>query len=248
MQMKLVMVGLLAAATLAMGQKVKSQKEGEAINAVLNATSPDQKIAAAENLVRNFKDSDFKGMILVEAAQAAIQKRDAVAAIQLATRALETEPKNFQAMLLISGQLAQSTREFDLDKDEKLGRATKMANDAITALAAAPKPNPQLADAQWNDFKKDSVSQAHDALGIIAVVKKQWDTAIKEFQTSVDGAATPDPTASIRLASAFVDAGRYDEGVALIDKLAATPGLDGQMKAVVLGEKQRAEKMKAAKK
>ena len=247
MKMKLVIVGLLAAAALMVGQKVKSQKELDAINAVVTAATPDQKIAAAETMVRDFKDSDFRGMILVEATQAAVQKGDGIMAIQYATRALQAEPKNYQAMLLLAGQLAQSTREFDLDKDEKLTRATQMANDAIAAVTAAVKPNPQLTDAQWADFRKDSIAQAHEALGMIAGVKKQWDTAIKEFQTSVDGAATPEPTSSVRLAVAYVDAKRFDEGIALLDKVAATPGVSDQVKKVILSEKQRAEKLKAAK-
>ena len=48
MKMKSLIAVLLMAGTLAMGQKVKSPKEGEAVNAVLTATTPDQRIAAAD--------------------------------------------------------------------------------------------------------------------------------------------------------------------------------------------------------
>ena len=51
MKTKFMMVGLLAAGSLLMGQKVKSPKEGEAVQAVLSATTPDQKIAAVDNLL-----------------------------------------------------------------------------------------------------------------------------------------------------------------------------------------------------
>ncbi len=61
-------------------------------------------------------------------------------------------------MLLVAGQLAQITKEFDLDKDEKVKRATKLANDAIAAINATPKPNPKLADDQWAGIQKDLVA------------------------------------------------------------------------------------------
>ncbi len=247
MKLKFFVVGL-ALASLAFGQKVKSQKEAEAVMAVQNAQTPDQKIAAAENLVQKFKDSEFKSAVLFIAAQAAQQKGDATAAMTYGQRTLDADPKNYQAMLLVSGQLAQSTREFDLDKDEKLGRATKMSNDAMKLIETAPKPNPQLTDDQWAGIKKDLMSQAHDTLGVVAVVNKKWDAAINEFKTSMDTASTPDPTTAVRLGSAYTDAGRYDDAIALLSKTSATPGQNEQIKKIADAEKARAEKMKAAKK
>jgi hypothetical protein len=157
--------GLLAAATVMVGQKPKSQKEVEAVVAVQKATTPDEKIAAVDNLLSKFKDTEFKSYALFQAAQASQVKGDQVMALQYGNRAIEADPKNFQALLLVSGVLAQSTREFDLDKDEKLARAAKLANDAEAAVNAAAKPNPALTDDQWAAIKKDMLSQAHDTLG-----------------------------------------------------------------------------------
>ena len=241
-----VVMGLVAAATLAMAQK--SPKEREAVIAIQNAKTPDEKIAAAENLVTKFKDSDFKSYALMQAAQAAQMKGDQVNALQYGNRAIEADPKNFQALLLVSGQLAQTTREFDLDKDEKLGRATKLVNDAVAAVNAAVKPNPALTDDQWAGIKKDLLSQAHDTMGMIAMVNKKYDAAITEFKTSIDVAATPEPATNVRLAAAYDESGKFDEGIALLDKVAATPGVSEAIKKAAQNEKARAEKGKAAKK
>src|SRR5438445_12723791 len=110
MKMKLMMVGLLAAGSLAMAQKVKSPKEAEAVQAVLSAKTPDQKIAAVDNLIAKFKDTEFKAITLEMAGEAYQQKGDLPNAIVYGNRALEADPKNFQAMLLVSGQLAQMTK------------------------------------------------------------------------------------------------------------------------------------------
>ena len=52
-----VVSGLLAMGTLMMGQKPRSPKEQEAVVAVMMATTPDEKIAAAENLLTKYKDT-----------------------------------------------------------------------------------------------------------------------------------------------------------------------------------------------
>jgi tetratricopeptide (TPR) repeat protein len=245
MRMKSMLVAGLVLASLAAAQKVKSKNEQEAVMAVLNAQTPDAKIAAVDNLLAKFKDTEFKAIALDQAAEAAQQKGDSAAALVYGNRALEADPKNFQAMLLVSGQLAQTTREFDLDKDEKLKRATKLANDAIATINAAAKPNPQLSDEQWANIKKDLIAQAHETLGVIQMVDKKYDAAANEFKMAVDGAATPEPATMVRLAAAYNGAKKYDDALAMCDKVLAMPGASDQVKKIAQGEKQRAEKGKS---
>jgi tetratricopeptide (TPR) repeat protein len=243
MKMKFLTAVLLAAGTLAMAQKPKSKAEAEAVNAVISATTPDQKIAAAENLLGKYKDTQFKSLALQLEAEAYSQKGDGPNAIVYGDRAIEADPKNFQALLLVSSQLARMTKEFDLDKDEKVKRATKLANDAIPTIAAAPKPNPQLTDDQWNGIKKDLTSEAHETLGIIASIDKKWDDAIAEFKTSIDGSSSPPYTAMIRLISVYNNDKKYDDASALADKLLAA-GAPDNLKRMAQEEKTRAAKGK----
>jgi tetratricopeptide (TPR) repeat protein len=246
MRMKFIAVALVALSVLAMGQKVKSKKEEAAVRALLAAHTPDAKIAAAEELLTKYKDTEFKAYALVQAGQAAQQKGDVIAALQYGNRALEADPKNYQALLLVSGLVAQGTREFDLDKDEKVAHATKLADEAIAAVNEAVKPNPALTDEQWEGIKKDFVAQAHDTLGVVAVVQKKFDVAINEFKMSIDGAATPDMATPIRLAAAYTDAGKFDESSATLDKVLATPDLPDAFKRAATLEKARVEKARAA--
>ena len=243
--MKFMIVGLLAAGSLAMGQKVKSPKEAEAVQAVLNAKTPDEKIAAVDNLMSKFKDTEFKAITLEMAGEAYQQKGDLPNAIVYGNRALEADPKSFQAMLLVSRQLAQMTKEFDLDKDEKLKRAAKLANDAIATVNAAPKPNPQISDDQWTGIKKDLVADSHETLGIIALLDKKWDAAVTELKTAVDGAANPEPSTMVRLVYAYNGAKKYDEATAMADKVLAAPGAAANLKKIAQDEKLRAAKGKA---
>jgi tetratricopeptide (TPR) repeat protein len=245
--MKYFAIALALTAGLALGQKVKSQKELDAVKAMLAAQTPDAKIAAVEDLITKFKDTEFKSIALTQAAQAEQVKGDQIAGLNYANRALEADKKNYQALLIVAQLSVQGTREFDLDKDEKLGRATKAANDAIAALNTAPKPNPALPDDQWASIKKDFIAQAHETLGIAATLQKKLDVAVTEFKMALDGASTPEPGTIVRLASVYDDMGKFDDGAALLNKVAASDA-PASVKQVAQNEKQRAEKMKAAKK
>jgi len=44
---------------------------------------------------------------------------------------------------MLAESIVQTTREHDLDRDEKLAKADKYANDAIASVSAAAKPNPR---------------------------------------------------------------------------------------------------------
>jgi uncharacterized protein HemY len=247
MKMKVMLVSVLAVAGLATAQRVKSPKEAEAVQAVFKAQTPDAKIAAVDDLIAKFKDTEFKAIALEMAAEAAQQKNDSATALIYGNRALEADPKNFQAMLLVSGQLAQGTKEFDLDKDEKVKRATKLANDAITTVTAAAKPNPQLADDQWANIKKDIIAQGHETLGVLASVDKKYDVAITEFKTAIDGAATPEPATMIRLSASYNNAKKYDEATAMADRVLAMPNAPESLKKIAQEEKQRSAKLKSGK-
>jgi uncharacterized protein HemY len=149
--------------------------------------------------------------------------------------------------MLASG-IAQKTREHDLDKEEKLKRAEGLANQALQVIDKAEKPRPDISEEQWAAVKKDSVAQAHEALGIAAVVRKKYDVAVNEFKASIDSAAQPDPGTMVRLVSAYNASGKSDEAIAMADKVLATPNLHPQIKAIAESEKANAAKAKAAKK
>ncbi len=235
------------AAAQAPGIKV-SKKELDAYNSVVNAPSPDMQIQEADKFVTSFADSKLKGTVLFFAANAAERKGDVTKALVYAQSSLDADPKNFQAMIMIAGELARGTKKFDLDKEEKLTRADKLANDAIAAVKEAPKPNPQLTDDQWNAFKKDFESQAWEDLGMSAAVREKYDVAITDFKTSVDVAATPNPTTMVRLAGVYDQAGKPDESLAILAKISAMPNVDPAVKQFADREKTIAEKLKAAKK
>jgi tetratricopeptide (TPR) repeat protein len=239
---------LLAIATFATAQKNVPKKEYDAYMAVAKATNPDQCIEAADKFVESFADSTLKSQVLFLAADAAERKGDIPKALTYAQNSLDADPKNYEAMLLISGELARTTKEHDLDMEEKLTKADKLANDAIEAIKTAQKPNPKTSDADWEAHKKDRLAMAHTDLGMAAYDRKKYDVAITEFKSAVDSGPTMDPTTMIRLAGAYDAAGKPDDAIKELDTVLAMPNLNPALKPYAESEKKRAEALKAAKK
>jgi len=237
--------GLAFAQKPAKQPKPKSQKEVDAINAIFNATEPDARIAAAENLLAKFADTEFKAVALQVAAASAQQKNDFEKMVIYSERAIDADPQNYPAMLMLANGIAQKTREFDLDKEEKLQRAEKYAKQSIELINAAEKPRPDITDEQWEGAKKDYLAQAHEALGLCAMVRKKYDVAANEFKTSTEVAPAPDQATMVRLAAAYNLSGKPDSALPVLDKVMALPDLNPQIKQVAQNEKVNAMKLKS---
>jgi hypothetical protein len=136
--------------------------------------------------------------------------------------------------------ITSGTKENDLDREERLGKAAKYFNDTIESIKSAPKPNPQLPDAQWEEGKKMVIAEAHNGLGMIGIVRKKWDAAATEFKAAVEG--DPQPTYQVRLAMSLQNTGKSDEALAIVDKLLADPSLDPRIKQVAQTVKTAATK------
>lgn len=222
----------------------KTQEELKALQAMLQATDPDTQIKAAENVVENFADSDFKSIALEIIAANYERKGDFSKAVVFGERTLEADPSNFDAMLVLAREYTKNTHDTDFDKEDKLKKAEKYTNDAIAAINAASKPNPKLTDDQWVEAKKDYTADAHSVLGQIALVRKNPDLAVKEFKIAVDGAANPDPATYVRLAQADNLTGNYDDAIAAAEKAMKAPSAAPAVKQFAQAEKVRAVQKK----
>ena len=102
----------------------------------------------------------------------------------------------------------------------------------------------QLTDEQWEEVKKFTIAEVHSALGVVALDRKNFDEAVKEFGT----AYTLDPQASYgaRLASAQQSAGKNDDAIATCDKILADPQLHPQIRQLTQVVRANAVKAKAA--
>jgi tetratricopeptide (TPR) repeat protein len=215
------------------GPAPKSKGELEALQALQAAgNDPDKAIAASENLITKFADTDFKAVALYIEADAYQRKGDFDHMVIFAERVLEADPKDFRAMIMLANHYATHTRENDLDREEKLGKSEKYANQVIDLMKTATKPNPQIPDDQWADIKKDETAEAYNAIGLANLTRKKYDAAAASFKSAVEANSRPEPAYMVRLASALQAAGKNDEAIVWCDKVMATAEVHPQIKNV----------------
>lgn len=235
---------LLLAGTQSYAQKQlkpKTPKEGQAINAILQAPDPDARIKAADDLIKNFADTEFKAFALELEAESYQMKGDNEKAIVYGEQALEADPKNYQASVLLAKTYAFTTKANDLDKEEKLTKAVKYANQSLESLKTAEKPNPALPDAQWTEVKNDMMGQAYLALGISAAFHNKMDEVNTDFQKVAE--LDSDPTDLIRGGRVLIDTKKYEQAVPWFDKAASAPNANAQIKDIAAKDKARAQSM-----
>ena len=237
----------LGAACL-MAQQPKSKPEYDAIIALQTAAQSgdnDATIKAADDLLTKFKDTQFKAFALILEARAYQGKGDDDRAGIYAEQALAADPKSFQAPLMIGEGIVKHTQEHDLDKEEKLAKADKNLNLAIENTKAAPKPNPNLPDAQWEEQKKYMIAEATADLGRVAMLRKKFDVAITSLQSAMND--DPQPAYFVWLASAQQQGGKNDDAIATCDKLFAQPNLAAPFRTACTAVKADATKAKGGK-
>lgn len=223
----------------------KSQAEVDALKAVTTASAsgkPDEVISKAKEFLEKFPDSDFKATVHYEAAQAYDLQRKYDQAVSEGDLAIQADPKSFQALTLVAGELAQHTPANDLTRAQKLAKADQYAKQALEAIPAATKPNDKMTDADWDSAKALAIAGVHYDMGLIAMARRQPAQAAAEYKLAVDGVGTPDPIWLVRLGDADLNSGKPDDAIAAFDKVIASKDVLPQVKQVAENEKAVAQK------
>ncbi len=205
--------------------------EQKAVQAMIAAQRDmDALIQAADDLVTNFPNSQYKELALTLQGQAYRQKGDPVKSQIAFERVLAVNPKNIAANLILGELITQQAKEKDLDLADKLGVAERFLKTALDLLDG-PNPNPALPEEQWQAARKAYAAEAHNAFGMIALLRKDHDVAVTEFQTAAG--MENEPAYSVRLAHALNLAGKNAECIAVCDKLLSDPQANLAIKDLV---------------
>jgi tetratricopeptide (TPR) repeat protein len=227
-------------------QKPKSPKEQQALLAVQLAKTPDERVAAVEKVLTDFADTEFKVALLTIAIQAEQQKGDYPQIVFYGERLLKADPNNAYALVNLGAETARRTRENDLDRDEQLKKADKWAKDGIEAAKTMPKVTAAETDEDLDHDRKDMEAQGYVALGMADIVRKNYDGAADDFRKSMEVEATPNAATLVRLAQAYMNAGKLDNASFTLDKALNSPNAPDQIKSIATSLKADIAKRKAA--
>lgn len=212
--------GLMAATAFGQdaGPQPKSQEELDAIMAVQNAQDPDARIAAADKLLKDFKDTEFKEFANYMMMLSYQQKNDFENMLIYGENTLAENSDNVGVLLQISYALPTRTREFDLDKEEKLSKAEDYAKRAMTLIPNLAKPNPNIPDEEWLLSKKEFMSQANESLALVEMKRKNYAEAEGFLMKSLELAADQSGQTFYYLAQALQEQGKKDEALNAVNK------------------------------
>jgi len=222
--------------------KPKSKEEAEAVQALAAAESqsPDAVIKAAEDLLAKFADTEYKEVALLMEADAYQKKGDYAGAEITDQRVLEANPKNAQAAMQLGELIVQHVRENDLDKDAQLAKAEKDFDLAMSNLDSKPAV---VTEDKWEAAKKQMRAEIENDQGLVALARKNYDTAATQFKKADD--IDPQPAYQVRLASAYQQGGKNDDAIAICDKLLADPQLHPTIRRVAEAVKTKATQAKS---
>jgi tetratricopeptide (TPR) repeat protein len=202
----------------AQGPQYKSQEELDAILAIQDAIDPVERAEAAKFLLTAFSDTEFKEMAYYMLMISYQQLDDFDNMMVYGERTLEINPQNPGVLLQLSYAIPTRTREFDLDKEEKLTTAEGFASSALTLIPNLQKINQNVSDEEWLETKKDFMAQANESLGIIEAKRANYDEAAAFLTKAVGLQPQQNPMTHYHLADAYMNAGKKADAITAINR------------------------------
>ncbi len=184
---------MTGAGTQAQAGPQLSQDEYTAYNAVVTATDPTAKAAAAEAFLTKYPQSTVKATILEQLLAAYAAANNVPKALDAADRLLQVDPNNIRALALQTS-LLKAQGDAATDPATKQADYDKAASSAARGLKAT-KPA-AVSDADWATIQKQVTPYFYSAEGIDALSKKDSAGAIAAYTAelkAVDPAQTAQP-------------------------------------------------------
>jgi len=194
--------------------QAKTQPEFDAYKTA--AASPDAASLekAADDFAAKYPDSELR-ILLYKAAMQAYQKTgNSEKIIAMGRKALAIDGDDPESLVTVASELAEKTRDTDLDKDQRLDEAMKLAQKALQTIdtdVAAPANTTQ---AQIDAYKGQIRSFAYSIVGTLEFKKDQFAQAEADLRKSIDAfPSQPDPVVVLRLAIALDRQEKYADAL-----------------------------------
>ena len=215
----------------------KSQAEIDVLMSIQNAPDPDTRITNIQKLLTDFKDTEFKEFAYYLAMISYQQKDDFENMLVFGERTLEVNPDHVGTLVALAFAVPLRTREFDLDKEEKLTKAENYAQRALKLIPTMESPNPATPPEEWLMAKKDMMAQTHEALGTIALTRKDYPKAEEGLRQALQVSPEQNPSTFFKLARSLKEQNKFDEALDAANKSIALGGVQttgGQDAAKIL--------------
>ncbi len=223
-----------------------SQEELKAYQDAFALTDPDKLLAAANDFSTKYPNSQLRASLYIRAMNLYAQSNNSDKVIDCGRQAIAADPTNPIPLVQVASALAESTRETDLDREQRLAEAAKDAQAAIdnidTGLVLPANADPARVDAA----KKSILTMAYDTLGMVDLSKKDYASAITSLQKAIsESSGNPEAVLYLRLSVAQDNLKQYPQALDSANK-AVQYSKDGQVQNLAKMQQARLQKLMSA--
>jgi len=212
------------------GNTEVSVAEGEAYNKLKNSKNPDAVIQAADSFTAKYPKSPLLTYVYALEASAYQQKNDAANVVKYGEMSLNLDPTNLISLLMVSSVLPQPqmlNNVSDAEKEKRLGKAEKYAQQALQEIDQLPK-QPNESAAAYQKRKNQIASGAYASLGMVHLERSRMALegldqgelakAEQNYKAAISKSNNPNPADYYRLGEVYRGEKKLDEAIAAFSK------------------------------
>lgn len=195
--------------------QAKTQPEFDAYQAAMHLSNdPPAMEKAADDFAAKFPTSDLRVPLYRTAMHSYQSANNGQKMMEMGRKVLAIDPDDPEALLGVSEVTVEKTGDTDLDKEQKLDEALKMAQHCLETVDTDITIPPGTPQAKVDDYKAFLRSSAEAVIGAIEYDLDKYPEAEASLRKSIDAyPAQPDPIAVFRLALSLDKQDRYPEAL-----------------------------------
>ena len=194
--------------------QAKTQPEYEAYKTAAALTDVAAAEKAADDFAAKFPDSELRVMLYKSAMRLYQRAGNSDKIIEMGRKGLALDGDDPELLATVAGELAEKTHDTDLDKDQRLDEAMKMAQKSLQTVDTDISIPPNTPQEQVDAYKGGLRSFAYSIIGMLEFKKDNFAGAEADLRKSIDADPShPDPVVVLRLALSLDRQGKYPEAL-----------------------------------
>ncbi len=175
----------------------------EAYNNAKVIPEPATAEAAANDFAAKYPTSELRASLYMRVMSLYGQANNTEKVVVTGRQAIAADPTNPIPLVQVASALAESTRDTDLDREQRLAEAAKDAQSAIDNLDTGLLVPPDADPARVEAAKHSILTMAYDTLGMVNLNRNDYAAAATNLQKAIDeSSGNPEGVLYLRLSVA----------------------------------------------
>ncbi|HTV66846.1 MAG TPA: hypothetical protein VMD98_14650 [Bryocella sp.] len=227
--------------------QAKTQDELKAYQDAASKTDPAQAEAAASDFATKFPASELRAALYMRVMNMYAQANNSDKVIDNGRLAIAADPTNPVPLMEVASTLAETTRDTDLDREQRLAEAAKDAHAAIdnvdTGLLVPANADP----ARVAGAKRTILTNSYDTLAMVDMSRNDYQSAVTNLQKAIDQSKeNPEAVLYLRLSVAQDKLQQYPQALDSANKAVQYSKEGGTAQSLAKQQQERLQKLIAA--